>query len=273
MHKLKKLVQKKYFYMIFFALLLIASSVVLYLTVSHDVQNSTITDDMIRVYGTVRDVYGHTEQDNEGNNKMQYDVILSIELSNGKKYEDYYINDVPKCSEGDKIKLKYDKDIDSVFYLANDPEPNYRIANYIIYISLMLIALAGFITASRLLDYLNHRRIAALNEIEKQKNASLDSHGIDYNSTETYNGYEGGENSDVDLNPFADNNIDYNALYTYDKRMNDKAYSADSPYTGYDPNFDNPGYSPYSPPETHNNSNNPMDASCNPNDVYTGYDN
>ncbi len=275
MDKLKKLVQKKYFYMIFFAILLITASVVLYFTIQHDVENSTITDDMFRVYGTVNEVYGHTESDDQGNSKMQYDVIMSIELENGKKYDEYPMNNVPKCNEGDKIKLKYDKDFDSVFYLAEDPEPNYRIGNYIICVTFILISLSGLIMASKVLDYLNHRRLMALKAIEDKKNTSLDSHGIDYNSTDAYNGYDGSESGNIDLNPFADNNIDYNALYDYDKKMDDASYSAENTYSGYGAPSNNPMDAPYNPTDTYSGygtpSNNPMDAPYNPTDTYSGY--
>ena len=247
-----------------FGLLIIISVFALHLTIKHDVENAAVTDDMIRVTGQVKEVYGSTMTDPDGKEFVQYDVLVYIKLDDGKVYEGVPISNVPKCQEVDNRKLSYDKNNQGVFLLANDPEPNYRMTNYILWVSLFILALAGLIMSSRILDIMDLRKKYAAEDEEKKKYALRTADGIDYNSTDAYEGYDGSEKGNVDLNPFADNHLDYNALYEYDKKLDDASYSAEGTYHDY-----NSGYVPPAPPI---NSNNPMDKQYDPFATYTGYD-
>ena len=175
---------------------------------------------------------------------------------------------MPKCKEGDIIKLKYDSSNEGVFFLANDPDSDNRLVNYILWASLVVLSIAGLIMSSKLIDILDNRRKLALKIEEEKKYAPRTADGIEYNSTDAYEGYDGSEKNNVDLNPFADNNIDYNAIYEYDKKLDDASYSAESTYQEYN-DYNNTGYVPPAPPP---NSNNPMDKQYDPFETYSGYD-
>jgi len=260
----KKFFKNKYFSMAIFGLLLVISIFALHLTIKHDVQNAAIPDDMTRVTGKVTEVYGHSMINADGTESVQYDIVVYVKLDDGKVYEGVPINDAPKCNEGDKITLKYAKGNEGIFFLANDPQPNYRIVNYILWASLVILSIAGLIMSSKIIDILDNRRKLALKIEEEKKYAPRTADGIEYNSTGAYEGYDGSEKGNVDLNPFADNNIDYNAIYEYDKKLDDASYSATGTYQDY-----NSGYVPPNPPP---NSNNPMDKQYDPFATYSGYD-
>lgn len=254
--------------MAIFGILLVVSIFALHLTIKHDVENAAVSDDMTRVMGKVMEVYGHTQIRDNGSEFTQYDIVVYVKLDDGKVYDGIPINDVPKCKEGDIIKLKYDSSNEGVFFLANDPDSDNRLVNYILWASLVVLSIAGLIMSSKLIDILDNRRKLALKIEEEKKYAPRTADGIEYNSTDAYEGYDGSEKNNVDLNPFADNNIDYNAIYEYDKKLDDASYSAESTYQEYN-DYNNTGYVPPAPPP---NSNNPMDKQYDPFETYSGYD-
>ena len=246
--------------------MLIIAITVLHVSIDQDVYNSTIHDDMKRVNGKVIEIYGHPMVDENGIERTQYDVKLEIDLDNGKHYDDYPINDVPPCKEGELILLKYDEKEDTYFQLANDPVPHYNVTLYIICATFVIISLAGMVMGTRINEVLRRRRLLAVEEANKKKNALLTPEGIDYNSTDAYAGYDGSEAGKADLNPFIGSDMDYNALYEYDKKLDDASYSADTTYSGYDG-----GSTPTAPQTSAAHSNNPMDAPYDPNQSYQSY--
>lgn len=283
---IKRIFNKRYFYFVFFGLMLIISLLVLHLSIDHDVYNSTIHDGMKRVDGKVIEIYGHPMVNDNGIQRTQYDVKLEIDLDNGKHFDDYPINDVPACKEGDLIRLKYDENLDTLFQLANDPVPHYRVTLYIICATFVIMSLAGMIMGTRINDVLRRRRLLAVEEANRKRAALLTPEGIDYNSTDAYTGYDGSEAGKADLNPFIGSDMDYNALYEYDKKLDDASYSADTTYSGYNegvaaqPHADtvpsnNPMDAQYDPNQPYQEygavSNNPMDAPYDPNQPYQGF--
>ena len=71
---IKRIINKRYFYFIFFGLMLIIAITVLHVSIDQDVYNSTIHDDMKRVNGKVIEIYGHPMVDDNGRERTQYDI-------------------------------------------------------------------------------------------------------------------------------------------------------------------------------------------------------
>ena len=273
--KLKELTSKKYFYIILFSVLFLLFMLLLILTIKNDVEYSRPSDNMERTYGTVTYVNSYTTTDSNGSDQLHYDVGLHIETDDKMVYDDIFMYDVGPTDIGQSIRLKYDKNTAGIFFIANDPEPRYRIALYVIYSALMLICAAGILMSSRVIRMINQKKVIEKNlEDYSNKQSQTDQHGIDYNSTDSYQGYDGTEK---DLNPFVGSDMDYTSMYEYSKQLDDAEYSAEGTYTGYDNQGGNPMDTQYDPAQPYtgydNQGGNPMDTQYDPTQPYTGYGN
>lgn len=257
MKKLGELTSKKYFYIILFAVLFLFFSLLLILTIKNDVEYSKPADDMIRTTGTVTYVNTYTTTDGSGSQKLHYDVGLHIETDDKMVYDDIFMYDVAPVDIGQSVKIKYDKNTAGVFFIANDPQPRCRVVLYVIYSTLMLICIAGMVMSSKLIKMINQKKVIAQNLENSEKEVRTDEHGIDYNSTDSYQGYDGTE---TDLNPFAGSDMDYTSMYEYSKQLDDAEYSPEGTYTGYEPS------------DSGVQSNDPMDAQYDPFKPYDGYE-
>ena len=130
MKSVKNFIKNKYFSMAIFGILLVVSIFALHLTIKHDVENAAVSDDMTRVMGKVMEVYGHTQIRDNGSEFTQYDIVVYVKLDDGKVYDGIPINDVPKCKEGDIIKLKYDSDSAVIDKLNTIEMTQFSFGNY-----------------------------------------------------------------------------------------------------------------------------------------------
>ena len=251
MEKLKKIASHKYFYIILFGVLLLVFSLLLFLTVKHDVDRAKPQDSMQRITGTVTYVNSYTADDQDGGQTLHYDIGVHVETGNGSGNEDLFFYDVPATEVGRTIKLKYDPDTPGVFLIANEGNPHYRIVLYVLYSAMILICLSGMVMSSKVLKMLRQNKVIEQNRENAQRPVQTDAHGIDYNSTDAYQGYDGTE---TDLNPFAGSDMDYQSMAEYEQSLNDAHYSAEGTYTGYEP------------------AGNPTDTPVNPADTYPGYE-
>ncbi len=251
----------KYFYLIFFCIIMLIFGVLLHLTITHDIQNNTPPDpEMKRVEAVVKELNSYSSADENGVVTEHYNVLVSIKVNEREHYDNYPLFDVPKTDINHKLTVKYDENNPGVFYYDDIPQPHYRTVLYVLFSVGIVASLASAIFASR---FLQHREFVRNRDewLKAHPNENLPGNEIPDPAAESYEGYDG-KDPNVDLNPFGGSDMDYNALYEYDQKMNDASYSAEGTYSGYD-----------NAPSSGSYSNNPMDAPYDPNASYSGYDN
>ncbi len=270
---LKKITSKKYFHIILFSVLLLVFAVLLHTTISQDLENNTPEDNTITVDATVTDLIVYTTKDESGVLNQHYNVGVYIKISDDEIYENYYLYDVPETDIGDVIKVKYDIREAGVFTYDYKQDEHYRITLYVLYSALIIFCIGAMIFSSRFIEYIEFRKERD-RKIAERKALNAAEGSEEYDPTE----------SASSLDPFADKNTDYNAIYEYDQKMNDASYSAEGTYSGYDEQAADNTYNSAGQYDDANNSaaagtyssagisNNPMDAQYDPFAPYSGYE-
>ena len=285
MEWIKKLTKKKYFYLVFFFVLVLVLAFTLHIVIDNDRKANEPSDGMIRVSAKViNDPSTYTTVDNGESHVMYNDVRISVKLSDNESYECPIIGQIDKDSAGSleygsAIRVKYNDSNHQEFYFADDPPERHRTFLYAILIILIVLSIGGVFFSSRLLDVMRHKKVMAENmENVRKQNEMREQDGTGYNPDGVDNRYD----------PFADKQIDYNAMYEENQKLSDASYSADSTYSGlddgtgsapesgtyYDPNAKFGGsageqtdasYGGYGAPNAS------MDAPFDPNATYGGY--
>ncbi len=229
----KKLVEKKYFWVIFFFLLIVFFSFMLHLAISNDEKASQPLDDMIRAEAKVINFPDSYSIIQDGKAQELYTGIqISIQLSEKEKYEGLLEgtvskDKVDKLEYGSMLKVKYSEKNHSLFFFADDPPVRRRVFLYIVLSILIAMSIGATIFSSKVLQVLSHRKVMKENkeEILRQKAQAEE-------DASRYDGMFGNEKG-TDYTPFNDKGIDYNALYEQNKQLDDAAYNSDDTYTGY----------------------------------------
>ncbi len=271
---IKKLTQKKYFYLVFFFCLMVLFSFLLYHVIQDDIRSGQPKDDMLRAQAKIvnsPDAYTITE--NGVIKELYSNIRIIVELNENEEYDVSLVGQVDKSVSGaldfgSVIPVKYYDTDHSVYYYADDPQPQRHVFLYVLFGVLIAASFAAMIFSSKVLDVLRHRKVMEENlaRMQREKDRSQE-------DASRYMGADGTENYG-DYTPFTDQGIDYNKLYEENQQMNDAAYSADSTYAGYSgdsPEPTGPSYDPNASYTGYGMPNPSMDAPVDPNASYGGY--